>query len=171
MSHWVMSFLLLTFLSVPARSAEVAFIEVLQDGKPVQLEPGGRFYHVAIRYQGQWLQAHPHGGVTLVKDIRPYGDRFLIMENSEVPEPGPAQVARWLGKPFDFSYTWDNPKATYCTRLVAELLGVPPQLMTFKSEHWKNHFHKAEGEPGLSPDKLFKELVRQRYKPSCEGDL
>jgi len=176
MSHWVKSLILLLSVSLQvlprAFAAEVVFIEVHQNGHPLVLEPGGRFFHVAIRYNGKWLQAHPRGGVTLVKDIRPYGDKFVVLRNTEIADPNPLPVFLWLGKPFDYTYAWDNPEATYCSRLVAELLGVPPQPMSFAAEIWKNHFHKPEGEPGLSPDKLYKELLKRGFKVSpCEGDL
>jgi hypothetical protein len=171
MSRWVIPFTLLIFTAFPTWAADVLFIEVHQNGRPIQLEPGGRFFHVAIRYKGQWLQAHPHGGVSLVDDIRHYGDRFVMLSNPSVPEPADDYVRRWLGKPFDFTYNWFNEKANYCTRLAAEALGVPPQPMSFAADVWKRHFVRPEGEPGLSPDKLYAELLKRGFTPSCEDLL
>lgn len=164
MLHTVIIVFLLTFSCVPASAARVVFLELHQNGMPVALEPGGRFFHVAIQYREHWLQAHSHGGVSLVKDIRDYGDAFMVLDNPDCADPDPAFVERWLGKPFDFSYAWENPKATYCTRLVADILRVPPQPMSFAADIWKHHYHKPDGEPGLSPDKLYAELLRRGFK-------
>ena len=171
MSRRAIVLLLVIFWFFPAFSAQVVFIEVDQNGRRIELEPGGRFFHVAIRYGKYWLQAHPHGGVTLVKDIKPYGDRFTYLSDPSVPEPNADYVLRWLGKPFDYTYRWDNSEANYCTRLVAEALGVSPQPMDFSAAIWERHFVRPQGEPGLSPDKLYSALLERGFKPSCEGVL
>ncbi len=172
MLHRIICLILLTFLCVPALAARVVFIELHKDGKPVELEPRGSFFHVAIRYKGMWLQAHSQGGVTLVDDIRPYGDVFLVLENKDYPEPSDEFVKQWLGKPFDFGYTWDSPHSNYCSRLVAQVLGVPPQRMSFASAIWKDHYRKPLGKPGLSPDKLFHELLQRGFKAiPCQHEL
>jgi len=171
MSRRVIVFFFVIFWAFPAFAAKVAFIEVDHQGRRIELEPGGRFFHVAIRYKGFWLQAHPHGGVSLVKDIKPYGDRFTFLEKTDESEPAPEYVAKWLGKPFDYTYRWDHPAANYCTRLVAEALGVPPQPMDFSAAIWDRHFVRPQGEPGLSPDKLYVALLARGYRPTCEGDL
>jgi len=170
MLHWAISLILFSITTWPA---EVVFIEAHDQGRLIQLEPNGRFYHVAIRYQNQWLHAHPHRGVDLVEDITPYGDKFLVLHNSAVPDPSPEFVAAWLGKPFDRGYHWNNPIATYCTRLIAEILGVAPRPMWFEAPHWARHQGSRRGEPGLSPDELFKELIGRNFFPSadCSGDL
>lgn len=155
-------------------AAEVAFLELHSaDGRPVQLEPGGRFGHVAIRYRGQWLHAHPHCGVELTDSLEEYGDQVVVIKNEARPEPTDEQVLIWLGKPFDRTYRWDNPIATYCTRLVAELLGVKPTPMLFSSELWQNHFMRTVGTPGLSPDELYRALLEQDFhvQPNCETEL
>jgi hypothetical protein len=147
------------FISMQAYAVDVAFLEVHgKNGKPLQLEPGGRFMHVAIRYGGLWLQAHPQGGVNLVRDIEMYGDVIVILRDSRRPDPRLSAFVSWLGKPFDYSYRWDNPAATYCTRMVAEVLGIKPLMMEFSSEHWKLHRSPNAGGLGLSPDDLYKIL-------------
>ena len=171
MSQRAIVLFVVIFWLIPAFSAQVVFIEVDQNGQRIELEPGGRFFHVAIRYGEHWLQAHPHGGVSLVKDIKPYGHRFTYLNNPAVPDPAREYVQRWLGKPFDFTYRWDNPEGNYCTRLVAESLGIPPQPMNFSAAIWERHFVRPQGEPGLSPDKLYAALIARGFKPSCEGDL
>ncbi len=154
-------------LSLSAQAADVVFVELDHEGRRVELEPGGRFFHVAIRYKGRWLQAHPDGGVSLVNDIKPFGHRFTFLTSAD-PEPAKDFVDNWLGKPFDYSYSWVNPKANYCSRLVAQALGVPPQPMDFSAEVWKNHYVRPQGEAGISPDKLFAELKRRGYRETCE---
>src|SRR5690349_15065403 len=123
--------LFLILLPFRALAAEVAFLEERLGGHLVQLEPNGRFFHVAIRYGDKWFHAHPHGGVTLIDDLDRYGDQIVVLRNDSVPGPTPAQVRRWLGKGFDTDFSWNNPYGTYCSRLVAEILGVPPQPMEF----------------------------------------
>src|SRR6185437_157550 len=76
-----------------ASASDVAFLEYyLPDGRPVQLEPGGRFMHTAIRYRGHWLHAHPHRGVELIDDLFEYGHAVQILHNPDIPEPTPEQV-------------------------------------------------------------------------------
>jgi hypothetical protein len=165
--------LLISFLiSLPAHAADVAFLEAHdQNGKILELEPGGRFFHVAIRVGDQWLHAHPKGGVRLVSDLSPYGDAMTILRDNSVADPQLARFMSWLGKPFDFAFSWSNSQATYCTRLVAELLDVPPQTMHYSSETWKMHAFRNDGAPGLSPDDLYRALWRRGYRPVKWKDL
>ena len=173
MQHWITWLIPLGIFSCASFAAEVVFMEVHKDGQVIQLEPNGRFYHVAIRYKDQWLHAHTHRGVDLVKHIKPYGDRFVLVRNSSVPDPGPEFVTQWLGKPFDRGYHWDNPLATYCTRLIADFFGVEPQVMLFQAPHWAQHFTRHSREKGLSPDELYEALIARGFTPhaDCEMDL
>jgi hypothetical protein len=164
-------------LSLRAHAVDVAFLEIHdRAGKPIQLEPGGRFMHVAIRVGNRWLQAHSQAGVELIEDLHEFGDRIVILRQPRIPEPSLYEYQEWLGKRFDFKYTWDDPQATYCTRLVADLLHVEAQVMEFKAEIWKKHIYRAFslGKPGLSPDDLFKILLGRGYRPvlaECERRL
>ncbi|MGZ3723930.1 MAG: hypothetical protein ACXVA9_13395, partial [Bdellovibrionales bacterium] len=106
--------LLIFFITVHAHAVEVAFLEVHdQHGRPIQLEPGGRFMHVAIRYGKHWLHAHSRGGVELIDDFKGIGDKVIILDNPRMPEPTLQDFEFWLGKPFDYKYIWENPQATY----------------------------------------------------------
>jgi hypothetical protein len=112
----------------------------------------------------------------LIDDIHEYGDKVVILRNPRVVEINPADFAHWLGKGFDFTYSWTNAHATYCARLIAELLVIPPQPMQFKAEIWNNHVYRdqAVGEPGLSPDDIFRVLLSRGYRPviyDCERRL
>src|SRR6266404_5567871 len=146
------------YLGMNSHAAEVAFLEIHdRNGRPVQLEPGGRFMHVAIRIGDKWLHAHSRAGVELFDDLDEVGNRALILRNRSVPEPTWIDYQHWLGKSFDFRYSWTRPDATYCSRLVADLLGVAPLPMEFAAEIWKDHVYREEalGTKGLSPDDLF----------------
>lgn len=167
--------LTLALTAFPAKSAEVAFIEYHNEfGQPVQLEPDGRFMHVAIRVGGFWFHAHTHEGVALVESLEKYGHRIVRLEHPGVPDPTPLQVLKWLGKPFDYTYDWRHPHATYCSRLVAEILKIEPRPMSFSAEHWRQSHHKPEGHLGLSPDDLYEILQARGFKPArrdCEDFL
>jgi len=163
--------ILILLITVQAQAADVAFLEVHgNDGKPIQLEPGGRFVHVAIRHGRRWLHAHSHRGVELIDNLTDYGDDIVILQNPRIPDPPFQAFDSWVGKPFDFKYIWNNPLATYCTRLVAELLRVEPSVMTFDASAWKLHRYRAVGELGLSPDDLFEVLLERGFQPvdKCE---
>lgn len=137
----------------------VAFIEMRNYyGQVIQLEPGGRFAHSAISYQGQWLQAHPIRGVELVplETIRKMGQIKELIEVSNLDELDSVQVNAMLGKPFDSEYLWDDQKI-YCSELVAKLIGLEPKPMYF-SEAWPIEFQKYNGLPGLSPDAIYQIL-------------
>lgn len=171
--------LLLGSLSHFAAAVEVAFVEAYKDGKMIQLEPGGRFYHVAIRVGHQWIHAHPHKGVDAVDDLELYGHKFYYLHHDLIPEPSRQWAQARLGMPFDRTYSWDNPGATYCTRFIAEYLGIQPQAMRFDGGHWRVPENVARGEldsrgkQGLSPDELYAELVNRGFTPvsRCEDFL
>lgn len=171
----ILIFILL--LGPAARALDVAFVEIHdQNGQPTQLEPDGRFMHIAVRIGTQWLHAHSENGVDLVDDIYEYGDKVVILRNPRVVEINRADFAHWLGKGFDFTYSWTNKHATYCSRLIAELLVIPPQPMQFKAKIWNTHIYRdqAIGEPGLSPDDIFRVLLGRGYRPviyDCERRL
>lgn len=157
--------------SVSAYGATVAFLELrFADGKLVQLEPGGRFAHVAIKAGNKWLHAHTERGVDLVEDIRHYGADVVYLTNDSYPEPSEEYIRSWLGKPFDRAFRWYYKAANYCTRLVATWLGVQPRPMGFSAEAWKNMPSAPRGRVGLSPDELFEELIQRGFTPvkQCE---
>lgn len=154
-------------------AAEVVFLEIHdREGKPIQLEPEGRFAHVAIRTGEKWLHAYPYEGVTLIDDFGDYGHAYMRMRNSSIPDPSPEKIKAWLGKPFDHLFLWDNPMATYCSRLVADLLDIAPRPMDFDSSYWRTVQGAPKGRLGLSPDELFVELWRRGFRPvTCAGLL
>ncbi len=170
----------LLFFSTGAFAARVVFIEIQDsNGNRIELEPGARFAHVAIQYGEYWLHAHSHKGVDLVtsEELAEYGSKFTYLGHPRLQDPDRHSVSLWVGKPFDFTYSWSNSLATYCTRLVAEVLGLPisPRPMSFVSPLWQKHLHRPIGEPGLSPDELFEELLNnfdfELEAIDCEASL
>ena len=168
---------LVVFLtSFAVNAADVLFMQVYQDGKLIQLEPGGQLYHVAIRYKGQWLHAHTHNNVDLVDSMEIYGDRFILMSHPDFAEPTDEYVKYWVGKPFDRTYDWNNPDANYCTRLIAQVpsLNIPPGKAWFAGKHWSKQTVCVRGREGMGPDDLFTELFNRGFRPpvaDCAVDL
>ncbi len=157
--------LALSFLFLPLTASavvEVAFIEMrTPDGKVLQLEKGGRFAHIAISYRGQWLHAHPFYGVEVVESekLERIGVIKEVLTVSELVSLDNEEVARFLGKPFDSSYSWSDEKI-YCSELVGKLLRLKPLPMDFSAEVWPERYRKLNGAPGLSPDGIYRILSR-----------
>lgn len=163
---WICLILLLVSFSTSA--IEVAFLEVHDfNGRPLELEPGARFAHVLVRYKNKWLHSHPGlPGVALSDDPSEFGRVKSILIDPTLPEPDDKTVEFWLGKPFDHTFSWTNRNATYCTRLVAQILGVSPQPMRFEGAAWKRFPGPQPGGVGLSPDDLHAELLARDFRES-----
>ena len=139
---------------------KVAFIEFYtHDGKLVQLEPNGRFAHIAISYRDGWLHAHPWRGVEWIstENLAKMGKIADVVDLSSAREVSEATADRYLGKPYDSDYSWSDDKI-YCSELVAKILNLSPEPMHFDPKLWPEKFWKFEGLPGLSPDKIYKRL-------------
>ncbi|WP_413613365.1 YiiX/YebB-like N1pC/P60 family cysteine hydrolase [Bdellovibrio sp. HCB-110] len=147
-------------LSSPAfAKSRIAFLELYdRNGELVQYEPGGRFSHTAIQFDeigDKWLNAYPGEGVAIVS-WEELQHRGVIAEIVEIPQNVHlSQVAPYMGRPFDFWYSWSDD-ALYCTELIGKLLGVPTHPMKFNKKVWPKSYWKLEGTPGLSPDGLWK---------------
>lgn len=136
----------------------IAFLELYdRNGKLVQYEPGGRFVHTAIQFDdigNLWLNAYPGEGVALIslKQLQRHG---TIADVIEIPQDlHMSQVTPYMGRPFDFWYTWGDD-ALYCTELIAKLLNIPTHPMRFNRQVWPKNYWHLEGTPGLSPDQLW----------------
>jgi hypothetical protein len=156
------------FASASFARIEVAFLEAwTSTGKKVELEKDGRFAHVAIRYEGQWFHASPRKGAELTTDIKVFGpDRTLLSEilvDDDAPDLTGAQIAEVIGLPYDFKFRWEDEYGTYCSKLVGKLLQVPPTPMTFDGSYWNGIKNLPWGEPGISPDGLYKVLKARGY--------
>lgn len=141
-------------------SVEVAFIELKNyQGQVVQLEPNGQFAHIAISYQGVWLHSHPIRGVELTTEhmLQKMGTIKQVITVPNLAALDEAQVEKFIGKPYDGNYSWDDEKI-YCSELIAKLLGIKPQPMKFDPSLWPASFQKMKGQLGISPDDIFKIL-------------
>lgn len=167
--HLILGLLFSELQTNRALAAEVAFLEVRdQTGALVQLEPAGRFAHVAIRVRAHWLHAHPATGVELSDDLEHFGKVSLILTNSGLPDPDLELAQRLVGRPYDPGYEWNSEKHFYCSKLVAKLLGVSPMPMRFDAQIWSGRVPPAlSGQMGLSPDDLFRILLKTNgWKPA-----
>lgn len=161
------SILLTLGLSIPASAGagvRVAFLEFYSpDGRLIQLEPEGRFAHVAVSYQGGWLHAHPRRGVEVInsEELGRLGKIATVVDLPQLKEIPQTTAQRFLGKPYDSEFTWSDDKI-YCSELIAKIFGLKPEPMHFDTKLWPESYWKYEGLPGLSPDKVYRDLTKQK---------
>lgn len=144
-------------LSALAASTEIAFVEMYHaNGKPIQLEPNGKFAHIAISYQGLWMHAHPRLGVVLQnsKELESLGKIKAVLTVPDDKLVDVTYLKESLGKAYDRGFAWDDQKI-YCSELVGKALGMPPKPMYFDPQLWPESYQKLNGLPGLSPDDIF----------------
>jgi len=144
----------------------VAFIEIRdRHGNIHQLEPGGRFSHIAISYKGRWLHAHPYRGVELVDsaDLEKIG-ALTQVSLPEYPELTSDMLKTYLHKPYGSEFSWSD-ETYYCSKLVGKILGMNPEPMSFDAEVWKKT--NLRGDVGLSPDDIYQK-IRGPQRPRCE---
>jgi hypothetical protein len=139
-----------------------------QSGKVLQYEPGGEFYHVAISFKGYWLQSLPPNGVGLVDTatLQKLGEVTIVPLFGAKPLDE-REVAKYMGRPFDFDFGWGDSKI-YCAELIAKLLHIEPTPMDFSSSVWPKHYRKKQGQLGISPDDIYKALKYKALKPTCK---
>jgi hypothetical protein len=159
--HWLAFVVIAWFTSCPAWAVRIVLLENYHGGRLMQLEPGGRFSHVAIEFKGQWLHAHPARERPEVTDaIEHFGRNPVHLANPEFPEPTDAQVATYLNKNYGYELEWrDGDDTTYSARLVGELLGIRPRPAYFLAEIWGRFV--GQGGLGLSPDDIFEITTRE----------
>lgn len=145
---------------------EVAFLEAWsRNGKKVELEKGDRFAHVAIKYDGLWLHAAPRNGTELVSEINvfPKDEITEILVDDSAADLTDQEVRMLIGTPYDFHFRWDDTYGTYCSKLVAKLLNIQPQPMKFDGSYFNGIKNLPVGEPGISPDGVYRELKLRGY--------
>lgn len=142
-------------------ATRIAFLETYDaQGELIQYEVGGRFGHSAIEIEGQWLQSYPGEGVRLIS-LQELKYRGTIAKIISVPQEIRKQdVEKYLGVPFDYWYSWSD-ESLYCSELLAKVLGIPPEPMSFNHLVWPRNYWELEGLPGISPDKIYKKLSGQ----------
>lgn len=154
--------ILVLFLFLPWKifaAVDIAFIEVKdKDGKIVQLESNGHYAHIAISYEGQWLHAYPPNGVETITQaqLEKIGRIKIILTLPEVESLSESQVKKYLGKPYDWSFSWGD-ESIYCAELIGKLLDIKPLAMSFDSRFWPPIYRKIKGF-GLSPDDIFQAI-------------
>jgi hypothetical protein len=159
--------LFLVFASVAEARLEVRFIG-LRDahGRLVQLEPGGRFGHIAVGVGEKWLHVHPYRGVELVDraTVEKVGCMVSSIVVENLGEPDFLTLQAWLGLPYDREFSWKSEDAMYCSELVGKVLALEPEPMTFDPRLWPPQFQKFDGELGLSPDDIYRLLVEKGHR-------
>jgi hypothetical protein len=156
-------------LLIPAFSLaaiDIAFLEFRDNkGQLIQLEPKGRFAHIAISYKGQWLHSHPYQGVEIVTQdgLEKIGTIKAIITISKTHSLRKTEAEIFLGKPYDSKFSWSDDKI-YCSELVAKLLKIEPQPMKFETDFWSEHYKSLNGQLGISPDDIFLFLKEKGYK-------
>lgn len=159
-------FSLKTFAAV-----DIAFVEIRDYyGNVVQLEPGGRFAHIAIAYQGGWLHAHPLRGVEVISNekLAKLGT-VTVQTLAQFDEPTANEVNKYLGKGYDSNYSWSDEKI-YCAELVGKILRLTPEPMTFDTPAWGPGYKILDGELGLSPDDIDRILSTPLTRHIDSGD-
>lgn len=164
-----LSFLAFSFSFSAFAKTRIAFLETYNSrGEIVQYEPDGRFSHTAIQFDeigDKWLNSYPHEGVAIItwEDLQ---HRGVVADIIEIPyEIHLSQISPYLGRPFDYWYSWSDD-AFYCTELIGKLLNISPQPMTFNKKVWPKSYWHLDGTPGLSPDQLWKWAQQNNHRPA-----
>ncbi|MEZ0390697.1 MAG: hypothetical protein ACAH59_00680 [Pseudobdellovibrionaceae bacterium] len=154
MNQWIF-LIYFSLVGVAAANSQVAFLEIYDShGKLVQYEPGSRFGHVALKVGNFWLQSSPYEGVQLItwEQLQKFGVVAEVLPLQK--EFSQSEIALYLGLPFDHHYSWSD-QAFYCSELLAKLLKIKPEPMQFNHQVWPESFWHLEGQPGMSPDKIY----------------
>jgi hypothetical protein len=138
------------FISLSAWALEVAFFAAPPD------HPFGRYYHVALNTGSQWVHAWPYYGVTTVPNISKVGRIGIILVSPSEVSVSNAALQQEIGKTFDSSFDWNSKTGTHCTKLVADLLKIPPRKKLVPPY------------VGLTPEELFLELQKRNWKPKIK---
>lgn len=168
---WGLLWLALVGSSASAQ-VKVAFMNLQSpSGETVQLEREGRFNHIAVsvqilengRWIEKWIHSVPPQGVELVDktQLRTHGKIVEILEWATVPALGIREIERYLGRPYDYGYSWSG-EGFYCSELIAKLLGLKPKPMEFAEGLWPESYQAKRGELGLSPDDVYQQLLPYR---------
>lgn len=162
-------------LSSVGNAVEVAFFTFRKpDGTVLELEPRGKFAHVAIRVGSQWMHAHPYRGVDFVDRLSQIGHEWTVLANDNVQPLSLMNVARFTKLKYDSRFRWEAEDSTYCSKLVGQILKIDPLPAAFEVQAWDHlRTEQREGSLGLSPDDLFTILKKRGFKDesprTCEG--
>ncbi|MBC7458472.1 MAG: hypothetical protein H7235_09350 [Bdellovibrionaceae bacterium] len=121
------------------------------NGQIDSFDLGGRFYHAALKYHDQILEAHPYYGAHLTSDLDQVGHLVAILHSQKTVKNFDAKVQAQLGKPFNLYSAWDDQNSTQCSKLIGQIIGVSPVPV-------------QDGSLSLSPDTLYRELKKRGFK-------
>lgn len=139
---------------------DIAFIPMRDhNGNIVEFEQGGQFGHIAVSYKGLWFHSHPKRGVELTKNLKEFGNEFIVLTSDDYNEPSENFVKAQLGKPFSYLKPWEDEKYQYCSKLIAQAFGIPPTEMTFSGPGWQGRKDLPRGALGASADKLYRTFL------------
>ena len=158
---WII-ILLLFFSPYSYGQVVIAYIEMKDhSGRPLQLEPNGRFAHMAIFYQNKWLHAHPYRGVELITEeqLRQIGTPVKVTYDF-VNGLAENDVKKYMQYTYDNEMSWDSNEKLYCAELIGKLLKIEPLPMYFTLPVWNEMRKKSYGNLGLSPDDIY--LIMQK---------
>lgn len=158
--------LLFKFTIVTEATTRVAFFEAYDhNGKVIRLLPESDYFHVAIQIEDVWYHTDQYEGVAVLKRLSDLGPQFKLKSllASVDKALSTSAIEPFLKLPFNFYYDWDDPNTTYCSKLVANLLGVEPSVNLFESPYWSQAYGVKKGEKGISPDELFEKLSKNGF--------
>jgi hypothetical protein len=123
----------------------------------------GKFFHVAIRLDQNWLQAHPYYGIH-VGSYTPYLGPYTVLRNESLNIEPQYILNQYSQCTFELYSGWSNPQTTNCSNFIAKVLGVEPV------------HHGGDIETGFSPEELYDSLqTHHGFKPfslkSCQKVL
>jgi hypothetical protein len=139
-------------LSLQAGTTVYFFEHRNPNGDVYSFDPGGRFYHAALKYKNQIVQAHPYYGVQLTTNLTQVGHLAAALYSTKNVLNLSAKIQAQLGKKFSLYSDWNDPKTTQCSKLVGQIIGVSPVIV-------------QGGNLSLSPDLLYAELIKMNFKP------
>lgn len=171
--------LLILILSFSAFSQlKVALIKIYRpDCSVLYLEPNFAYAHIAISYEGGWINAHPKHGVQLTKTLEeldfPKHESFIweAPKSLGLKQLSLQEAEKFRGLKYDRSFNWCSDDALYCSELVAKVMNLPPQPMYFDPKIWPKEYQKLNGRPGISPFLLFKEMLELGFLPASSSSF
>ena len=103
--------------------------------------------------------------VRVIESLKKFGSvaAFLYSEKHKIDQK---KLKKWLGKPYDTGFDWQNNNAFYCSELVAKLIQKERfrlKKMTFSGDYWKKHSGLPYNSFGISPDDLFNQLIQKGF--------
>lgn len=157
---------------------QVALIKIYRpDCSVLYLEPNFAYAHIAISYEGGWINAHPKHGVQLTKTLEeldfPKHESFIweAPKSLNLKPLSAVQAEKYRGLEYDRSFNWCSNDALYCSELVAKIMQLPPQPMVFDPKIWPKEYWKLNGRPGISPFLLFKEMLELGFLPASSSSF